>query len=163
MDGWWMWALPLGVGATALMDLGGLALQRWGGVPRPHYAMVGRWVAGMPHGQFVHASIAASAPRGGERALGWAVHYAVGVAFAAGLLALWGLSWLQQPTLGPALLVGVGTVAVPFLVMQPAMGAGLAARRTPQPAVARRRSLINHGLFGVGLYAAGWLVRCVWF
>jgi hypothetical protein len=40
--------------------------------------------------------------------------------------------------------------------MQPGMGAGVAASRTPRPATARLHSLVTHGIFGLGLYAAGW-------
>jgi hypothetical protein len=47
---------------------------------------------------------------------------------------------------------------VPFFVMQPAFGAGVAASKTPRPAQARLRSLMTHGVFGVGLYAGAWLV-----
>jgi hypothetical protein len=54
-------------------------------------------------------------------------------------------------------------VAAPFLLLQPALGAGIAASRTPRPNVARRRSLVTHLVFGLGLYLAaeGWalLVR----
>jgi hypothetical protein len=42
------------------------------------------------------------------------------------------------------------------------MGAGIAARRTPRPASARLQSLVTHAMFGLGLYAAGWAVRCVY-
>jgi hypothetical protein len=73
------------------------------------------------------------------------------------LLAIWGLDWARQPTIGPALIVGIGSVAAPFLLMQPAMGAGIAASRTPRPAAARLHSLVTHGIFGLGLYAAGWV------
>ena len=66
---------------------------------------------------------------------------------------------MRQPTIGPALLVGIGTVAAPFLVMQPGMGAGIAASRTPRPAAARLQSLVTHTIFGLGLYAAGWVAR----
>jgi hypothetical protein len=55
-------------------------------------------------------------------------------------------------------MVGVGTVAAPFLLMQPAMGAGVAASRTPRPAAARLQSLITHAIFGLGLYGSGLLV-----
>jgi hypothetical protein len=72
------------------------------------------------------------------------------------LLAIFGLDWARHPTLGPALLVGIGTVAAPCLVMQPGMGAGVAASRTPRPGAARLQSLVTHTVFGVGLYAAGW-------
>jgi hypothetical protein len=66
---------------------------------------------------------------------------------------------VQQPTLAPALAVGLGTVVAPFLVMQPAMGAGVAAGRTPNPAAARLQSLVTHAVFGLGLYAGAWLTR----
>jgi len=91
--------------------------------------------------------------------IGWTAHYAIGMAFAAVLLAAVGLEWLQRPTLAPALLVGIGTVAAPFLLMQPGMGAGFFASRTPRPGAARIRSLVTHTVFGFGLYVAGWLTH----
>lgn len=151
--------LLIGGGATLVMDLWSLVRERWLGIPRPDYALVGRWVGHMRHGRFHHAAIKAAPALRGERWLGWGVHYATGVAFAALLLAGWGLAWVRQPTLAPALLVGVGTVTAPFLLMQPGMGAGLAARRTPNPAAARRQSLVTHAVFGLGLYLAGWLAH----
>jgi hypothetical protein len=92
----------------------------------------------------------------GERPIGWAAHYLIGIAFAAMLLAIWGLEWARHPTIGPALIVGIGSVAAPFLLMQPGMGAGIAASRTPRPAAARFQSIVTHAMFGLGLYAAGW-------
>jgi hypothetical protein len=80
----------------------------------------------------------------------------IGIAFAFALLAFWGIDWAQRPTLAPALLVGVGSVISPFLLMQPGMGAGIAAIRTANPGAARLRSIITHGMFGVCLYAAAW-------
>jgi hypothetical protein len=56
----------------------------------------------------------------------------------------------------PALSVGIGTVAAPFLLMQPGMGAGIAASRMLRPAAARLHSLVTHTIFGAGLYAVGW-------
>ena len=93
----------------------------------------------------------------GEKAIGWAAHYAIGIAFAAAFLAICGLEWAQRPTLAPALAFGVVTVAAPFLLMQPGMGAGVAASRAPRPGAARLQSLLNHTVFGLGLYAAAWL------
>ena len=66
-------------------------------------------------------------------------------------------AWAARPTLPPALIVGIATVAAPFLILQPGMGAGIAASRTPKPGVARLRSLMAHASFGVGLYLAGWV------
>ena len=150
-------ALMIGAGATATTDFWALARKRLLGVPAPDYGLVGRWLAYMPRGRFCHDPITASASVPGERVIGWTAHYLTGIAFAAILLALWGLDWARQPTLGPALIVGIGTVAAPYLLMQPGMGAGLAARRTRNPTAARVQSLVTHTIFGVGLYAAGWL------
>ena len=148
--------LLIGVGATAVMDLWAIARKRLLGIPAPNYGLVGRWLAHMPRGRFRHDAIAAAPPVQGERVVGWTAHYVIGIAFAAILPGIWGLAWVHQPTIGPALMVGIGTVAAPFLVMQPGMGAGIAASRTPHPASARLQSLLTHAIFGVGLYAAGW-------
>ena len=48
-----------------------------------------------------------------------------------------------------------------MLILQPGMGAGVAARRTPRPNVARLQSLVTHAVFGAGLYVAGWVARLV--
>ena len=148
-------AVLIGTGATALIDLWGVARKRLLGVPSLDYALVGRWLAWLPRGRFFHMPIAATPPVRGERLLGWVAHYAIGIAFAAVLLAVWGHGWLLAPTLGPAMLIGIGSVAAPFFVMQPAMGAGIAASRTPRPAIARLHSLVTHAVFGLGLYTTG--------
>lgn len=152
-------ALLLGAGATLVMDAWIACRKRLLHVPALDYALVGRWFAYLPRGRFRHDSIAASAPVRGERALGWLAHYVSGVLFAALLLTFWGLDWVCHPTLAPALIVGIGTSAAPFLIMQPGMGAGIAASRTARPAIARLHTLITHGVFGVGLYLAGWVVH----
>jgi hypothetical protein len=151
-------AVLIGVGATALMDIFGLARERLFGTAALDYGLVGRWLAYMPRGRFRHDPIAASPPVHAERLIGWTAHYVTGIAFAALLLAVFGLDWVCRPTIGPALIVGIGTVAAPFLLMQPLMGAGIAASRTPRPAAARLRSLVTHAIFGLGLYVAGWLM-----
>ncbi len=143
----------IGVGATAVLDLW-LAILKRLGVPTGSFALIGRWVAHMAHGRFSHASIAKAEPVSSELAIGWATHYAVGVAFAAGLIALQGSSWIQQPTFVPALLTGVATVAMPLFVMQPAMGSGFASSKTPTPLKNCARSVANHAVFGVGMYLA---------
>lgn len=142
-----------GAGATAIMDAW-LAAQKRLGMPGLDFALIGRWVGHMGRGRWFHAPIAKSEPVRGERALGWATHYATGIAFAALLVAVAGAPWLHEPTLAPALAVGVGTVLAPWLVIQPAMGAGIAAARTPAPMKNRMRSLLNHTVFGAGLYLA---------
>lgn len=159
---YWICTLITGFGATAVMDLWAIARKRLLGTPLPNYGLVGRWLAHMTRGRFHHDSIAAASPVDGERSIGWTAHYLIGISYAAILLGIWGLAWIRHPTIVPALIVGVGTVAAPFLVMQPGMGAGFAASRTPRPSAARIQSLVMHAIFGVGLYAAGWLAHVLY-
>jgi hypothetical protein len=154
-----MSVLIIGAGATAATDIWAVLRKRLLGVPTPNWELVGRWLAWMPRGRFRHESIAAAPPVRNERWIGWAAHYVIGIIFAGVLLSAVGSAWLEAPTILPALLVGVGAVAAPFLLMQPGMGAGIAASRTPHPTAARVQSLITHGVFGLGLYAAGWIVK----
>jgi hypothetical protein len=85
----------------------------------------------------------------------------IGITFAIAFVALVGDNWLQHPTLIPAIVFGVGTVLTPFFIMQPAFGLGFAASKTPNPAQARLRSLMNHTVFGAGLYLSALLVNWV--
>ncbi len=147
--------LFIGAGATVAMDLWTLARRRLFGTPLADYGLVGRWIAHMAHGHFRHERIASAPPVRGERVIGWTAHYLIGIAFAGVLLAICGPAWARQPTLAPALALGIATVAAPFLLMQPGMGAGIAASRTPRPNAARAQSLVTHAVFGLGLYAAG--------
>lgn len=143
----------VGVLATAVMDAWLWLLQRLG-VPTAGFAMVGRWVGHMARGRLMHAAIARAAPVRFELALGWLTHYLIGIAYAVLLVALCGADWLAQPSWPAALVFGLATVAAPWFVMQPAMGAGVLALKTPTPLKNALRSLANHAVFGTGLYFA---------
>jgi hypothetical protein len=78
----------VGAGATIVMDAWLLLLQRCG-VPTQSFALLGRWIGHLRRGQWRHDSIAKAAPISGELWIGWCAHYAIGVAFAALLVALW--------------------------------------------------------------------------
>lgn len=147
----------VGVGATAVMDAWLAALGRFG-VKGLDFALLGRWTGHLARGRIAHAAIAKASPVPGERAIGWVAHYAVGVAFAGLLVALAGVDWIGRPSPAPALAFGAASVAAPLLVMQPAMGAGVAAARTAAPLRNVLRSLVNHTVFGAGLYLAARLV-----
>lgn len=147
----------VGIGATAVMDAWTLTLKRLG-TATLDYALLGRWAGHMLRGRFMHASIGQAPAIAGERPLGWAIHYAVGIAFAGLLVAVAGWPWLHAPSLPPAVTVGLATVAVPLFVMQPAMGAGLMASRTPTPLRNCLRSLAAHTVFGLGLYLSATLI-----
>ena len=151
------YAVVIGIGATAVMDSWALFLRRGYGVASLDLALLGRWIGHFPRGRFVHASIGKAPPVPYERIIGWSAHYGIGILFAAVLLALWGLEWARRPTLAPALIISSVTLAAPFLVMQPAMGAGFAASKTPRPNIARLRSVVTHTVYGIGLYLSAWV------
>ncbi|WP_457582429.1 DUF2938 domain-containing protein [Ensifer canadensis] len=155
-------AVLIGIGATAVMDLWAVGVKRLLGIPSLDYGMVGRWIGHFPQGRFLHQRIAAAAPVRGEQLIGWTAHYAIGVVFAGLLLLIWGTDWAERPTLIPALVVGLETVVAPFFLMQPGMGAGIAASKTPSPNIARLRSLLAHAAFGFGLYLSALASSFLW-
>jgi len=144
-------AIAIGIGATLLMDLWNMFLKRAFGIPSLNYCLLGRWLRHMPRGTFRHASITAAQQKPFECAVGWIAHYTIGVAFALVFILASG-DWLARPTLLRALLFGIGTVVFPFFILQPSLGLGIAASRTPNPTQARLKSLVTHTVFGVGLY-----------
>lgn len=146
-------AIVIGVGATIILDLWNVLLRALG-VASTNWGMVGRWIGHFPRGRFVHDSIAQASPIPGEHAIGWIAHYVIGVMYALLLLAIVGMDWARAPTLLPALAFGLATIVAPFFIMQPGMGSGVAASKTPNPGVARLKSLVSHTVFGLGLYAA---------
>jgi len=151
-------AILVGLGATLTTDLWALFLNRAFKIPAPNYCLVGRWLRTMPEGTFRHSNIVSAPQKSAECTVGWIAHYMIGIMFAIAFLALVGNNWLQHPTLIPAIFFGIVTVLVPFFIMQPALGLGLAASKTSNPKQARVRSLMNHTSFGVGLYLFGLLV-----
>ena len=147
----------IGSGATLATDIWAWLRFKILGVAAPNFGMVGRWLAYIPKGQFIHTPISKSAAVRGENIIGWTAHYLIGIAFALALVLIWGSEWINNPRFLPALIVGTVTVLAPFLIMQPGMGSGLAARKTPHPNKARFHSLLTHIVFGLGLYTTAYL------
>ena len=152
-------AILIGLGATLTFDLWALFLKRTFDIAPSNICLVGRWLRYMPEGTFAHANIMSAPRKSAECTVGWLAHYMIGVTFGIAFVALVGSSWLQYPTLIPAVLFGVVTVFAPFFIMQPSFGLGFAAAKTANPAQARLRSLMNHTAFGVGLYLFAVLVK----
>jgi len=146
--------LSIGFGATFVMDLWTVFLNRAFGMPLPNYCFIGRWLRHMGSGAFSHPSIAAAPEQPAECPIGWIAHYAIGALFALVLVALVTPQWMQSPTLVPPLIFGIVTVGFPLFIMHPAFGLGLAASKAPDPMQVRLRSLMNHVVFGLGLYAS---------
>ncbi|HEY8258293.1 MAG TPA: DUF2938 domain-containing protein [Gemmatimonadales bacterium] len=145
-------ATLVGLGATLVLDLWALLLRRGFNISSLNYCLLGRWLLHMPDGRIVHESIAAAQRKRHECPLGWIAHYLIGTGFALMFVLLTSGAWLERPTLLPAVSFGLATTLVPFLVMQPSFGLGIAASKTPNPTQARLKSLMTHTVFGVGLY-----------
>jgi hypothetical protein len=145
-------AAACGIGATLTMDLWNQFLKRAFGISSLNYCWLGRWLLHMPAGTFRHSSIASARPRSLECTVGWIAHYTIGVVLALVFTVLVSANWLVSPSLLPALLYGIGTVVFPFFVLQPSLGLGMAASRTPDPTKARLKSFATHCVYGIGLY-----------
>src|ERR1700704_3924244 len=133
-------AIVVGIGGTLLMDLWNLFLKRAFSIPSLNYCLLGRWVRHMPEGTFRHANITAAPHKTFECTAGWIAHYTIGVMFALVLVVLTSGPWLARPTRPLALGYGIGTVVFPFYIMQPSLGLGFAASKTPNPTQARLKS-----------------------
>jgi hypothetical protein len=139
--------------ATAAADVWQQALGRQAGLPTANWRMIGRWVGWMPRGVFVHRPITAARRVPGEQAIGWAFHYGVGVAYAGLYVAILRGAAVAGPTLASALVFAAATLVAPWLVMQPALGAGVLARNLPNRQAVRIVTATTHLAFGIGLYA----------
>jgi hypothetical protein len=145
-------AITIGIGATLLMDLWNLFLKRTFNISSLNYCLLGRWLRHMPGGTLRHQAIAAAPSMPHECTVGWLAHYSIGAVFALAFVWLAPSDWLARPTPLPALVYGLGTVVFPFFLLQPSLGLGIAASRTPNPLQARLKSFATHTIFGLGLY-----------
>lgn len=145
-------SIVVGIIATAVADLWIRLLRAVAGIPGGNWALIGRWVAGFPRGVFVHRPISAAAPVRGELAIGWIFHYVVGTVYAAIYLVIVAFGLHAKPSFISALLFAWLTLIAPWFVMQPALGLGFMAARSPKPAASRAMSFSVHTWFGIGMY-----------
>lgn len=140
----------MGLGGTLAMDVWAWVLDRLGVVAFPNWAMPGRWVGHWP--RLFHDDIGAVAPVRGEVALGWALHYGVGVAYGLAWALIGGTAWLAAPSFLPVWLFALVTIAAGWFLLQPGMGLGWAASNTPAPWKVRGLGLLAHTVFGLGMW-----------
>lgn len=145
-------AALVGIGGTVILDIYAALVQRLLGTPATNWKMVGRWIGHMPKGEFVQPNIGQAGPVPGEHALGWIFHYAIGIGYGLLLVAIWGTGWLEAPAISAPLILALALLVLPYFVMMPGMGMGIAASRTPKPYVARLKSAVSHSVFGSGMY-----------
>ncbi|WP_246688610.1 MULTISPECIES: DUF2938 domain-containing protein [unclassified Mesorhizobium] len=156
----WHGAL-IGIGATVTIDIWGLVLWKLFQQPLANWGLIGRWAAHTPALKFFHDNIREVPPIQNELTLGWIVHYGTGVIFGLAFGIIVGSSWFADPTVLQPLLFGLATVLFPWLLLQPGLGVGWAASKTPRPWKTRVLNLISHGLFGIGLWASALLLHAL--
>jgi hypothetical protein len=149
----------LGVIATIGMDIWAAVVKHGLRLPTADWAMVGRWFGHMPRGVFIHHPVSASAPIPNELVIGWIGHYLTGVVYGLAYLYIASVFLPGGPSLNSALIFGLITVVAPWFIMQPAMGAGVLASKTPRPGMMRMINLSMHAVFGVSLYLAWLLIQ----
>ena len=149
----------IGFGATLAMDLWAIILTFAFRQPKPNWAPVGRWFYHLKSGTVFHHTIADAAPYRHEQALGWITHYAVGIAYGIILALALGSSWLAEPTLLPAWIWAIATVAAGWFLLQPGLGLGCAASKTPNPNKVRALNLLAHTAVGLGLWLTALPIR----
>lgn len=154
-------AIACGIFGTALLDLWQRLLFAVKGLPPTSWALVGRWFRSTLRGRPFPGIVAQLSREPGELPLGWTVHYVVGVGYGVVYVLGLGALGFAPSSLRNGLLFGIASVVVPWFFFMPAMGAGVLARRAPNPALARALALAGHAVFGLGLAVGSLLVRAL--
>ena len=142
----------MGLGGTAAMDIWAEALWRFSGQRKPNWAMPGRWVGHVAKGVLFHDDIGKAPPVAGERAIGWMFHYAVGIIYGMAYAALAGSNTVNDASFLPIWVFSILTIGAGWFLLQPGMGLGWAASKTPNPWQTRGLGLIAHSWFAVGMW-----------
>lgn len=141
----------VGLGATVFADVIAVARQGWA-TTHGFYCLVGRWVGSVPRHGLIHANLRTATPVTQEAVLGWAAHIVLGILFGCAFALLFGAAAFEDPKIWQGLIFGLVTVLVPWLVFQPLFGWGIAVSKAPNPWKMRMKSVINHGVFGLGIW-----------
>ena len=139
--------------ATACMDLLVYLLHVFFGLP-VNWGLVGRWAGHILQGDFIFRHIQQSAPISHENAIGWVAHYCIGISYAFIYCFITIKVLKKNLSLLSAVIFLLFLMLVPFLVEQPAMGAGYFASLTPHPWVARLITLASHLSLAIGIFMA---------
>lgn len=145
----------IGLAATIAMDVWAVLLYLFLGQSKPNWAPAGRWFHRVARGHFIHQDISAIEAFPQEQAVGWFGHYLVGVLYGVIFALIVGGNWFLTPTFLPAWIFGIVTIGAGWFIMQPGMGFGIAASRTPNPNKVRFLNFAAHTVFALGMYAGG--------
>ena len=123
----------MGIVTNLVIDIWAVILSTILKLPTTNWSMVGRWCAHLRTGQFIHRPISQSKPVKSEQTIGWLFHYIIGIGYAYLYVILMVFIVSNDPFLISAIIYGLVTLIVPWLVLQPALGLGLFARLADKP------------------------------
>ena len=141
-----------GLFATVVLDIWQRLVHAIVGIPPANWAFVGRWFAWIPRGRLVHRPIGDTAAVEGELALGWTLHYLIGLAYGFAYVGLMVYGLGRPPSLLNGLVFGTCSVVIPWFILQPGLGIGVMGRMTPKPAIPILNALANRMVYGSALY-----------
>ena len=141
----------VGVGACVVFDVWQRIFHWFTAIPPSNWAIVGRWTIGLlTSGQVMAHDLELRPNRRNELGVGWFVHYAVAVVYAAIFMLLMRANILSDG-FTDGLLFGVVSVVVPWLFFLPCLGKGIMGRLTPNPPLVCALALMMHSIFGVAI------------
>lgn len=144
-----------GIVATLTIDGFSVALKMFS-LPTANWGLVGRWCFYCLKGQFIHNPVSETSPVKGELKIGWSFHYLVGAVYGVGFILL--SNYYSGPSWATGLVFGLTTLAAPWFILQPGLGIGVFASKANNPLLIRSLNVLVHGLFGLSLYFAWWLM-----
>ena len=125
----------MGLAGTLAMDIWALVLERFG-LARGNWAMPGRWLGHVFRGKVFHDNIGKAEPVPKRaRALGWALHYGVGVIYGVVFVLIMGAGWLANPTFMPVWIFSILTIVAGWFLPSTRHGAGLGRVQNAGPLV----------------------------
>ncbi len=157
IDSYVLQAIIAGVLATVVLDLWQRLLHAVAGIAPANWGLIGRWFAYIPRGRLIHRPIAETPAVPGEVAIGWTMHYLVGIAYGFAYLGLMVFVLDRPPSLLNGVVFGAASVVIPWFIMQPGLGVGVMARLAPKPWLPRLNALAGHVIYGAALFGGAWV------
>lgn len=153
MENMLYFCLVVGIGSTIILDLWVTLVEKMLGIPQTNWGIVGRWIFGIPKGNWVLDASIDKAPNAQEKTLGWLFHYVVGIGYAVLIILLFGASFIDEPSIMPIIVVGlVLSTLAGLAILMPALGAGFMGRLVPNWFAMFIYLVVTHAVFAEGQY-----------
>ncbi|QIO04466.1 DUF2938 family protein [Acinetobacter shaoyimingii] len=148
----------IGIFATLFMDVIAYIREKLFQIRSLNYAFLGRWILLWKDGTLTHENITLVPVVKFERVIGWFIHYLIGIFWVYVYLVLDHLLNFNSLFLS-SISFSLLTTLISFLILQPALGFGFFALKTPNPLISIKNSLLAHLFFGIGLYLSYMWIR----